>query len=391
MQIDLTICSRSISTYDNTIAGSLITLGEESIAYDNRHLAKAQDHYRKLVERIKVLDKQRLDNQHLLNVLLKEAPIPMVLFNERREIIQINQAAEVLFKINIVEARGKPCEQIFSCHNSSGVCLSKGLVTNIKNEVIKMDVSEQTLTLLRNVAILGKSGGEVMILEAFVDLSDRVAAEEERLQHEKHLEQLNLELEGKVAARTSELGEALDRAHKANANSAYLAAHDELTGLINRRRFQEEIDRWGMHYLRYKHPGLLMFIDLDNFKSINDRYGHKAGDDYLVSVSAILKQVFRSTDFVGRWGGDEFIALLPETSIESSQVIANKLINNFREIALSVAGRSMHASVSIGIAAMPDHTENISELMEFADTAMFKAKESGRGSFCIFKPSMQSG
>jgi len=226
------------------------------------------------------------------------------------------------------------------------------------------------------------------VIRSFNTMGEKLqASNEKQFQYERELIALNMELEDRVRARTAELGVALEEANRANTAVAYLAEHDALTGLLNRRRFQEELDRWGKHALRYERAGALMFIDLDKFKDINDSYGHLAGDEYLLAVAGLLKNVLRTTDYLGRWGGDEFIALLPETSAEEALEAATKLIKTFRDKSILVAGHSMHASVSIGLAAMPEHTTNISELMDFADAAMYKAKEAGRGRCCLYAAS----
>ena len=89
-----------------------------------------------------------------------------------------------------------------------------------------------------------------------------------------------------------------------------MAEHDSLTGLLNRRRFQKELDKWGLYALRYQRGAALLFIDLDKFKFVNDTYGHHAGDKYLTAISDLLRNALRTTDTVARWGGDEF-AVLP--------------------------------------------------------------------------------
>lgn len=213
------------------------------------------------------------------------------------------------------------------------------------------------------------------------------AATQKRIQYEKQLETLNLTLEERVTARTHELGVALEEANKANAAVAHMADHDVLTGLLNRRRFQEELDRWGKYALRYNRSGSLMFIDLDKFKDINDSYGHAAGDEYLLAVADLMKKALRATDYLGRWGGDEFAVLLPETNAAAAREVGDKLIKILSEVPIAVAGHSMHASASIGIATLPEHTTDITELMAFADAAMYKAKEAGRGRYWLYAAS----
>lgn len=210
------------------------------------------------------------------------------------------------------------------------------------------------------------------------------AVTEKRIQYEMQLETLNLELESRVLTRTAELGVALEESQKAHAAITYMADHDALTGLLNRRRFQEEFDRWGKFSLRYQRSGVLMFIDLDKFKDINDSYGHQAGDKYLLGAADLMKKILRSTDYLCRWGGDEFAVLLPEIDAAAAQTVAEKLITVFNEVPIPVVGHSLHISASIGIAALPEHTSDTGELMAFADAAMYKAKENGRGQCWIY-------
>ncbi|MFZ5524041.1 MAG: putative bifunctional diguanylate cyclase/phosphodiesterase [Pseudomonadota bacterium] len=229
-----------------------------------------------------------------------------------------------------------------------------------------------------------------LIIQSFNSMGeDLQAAAERRIQNEKQLVTLNAELEERVSIRTTELAAALEEANKANAAVAYMADHDTLTGLLSRRRFQEEYERWGKYALRHERPVALMFIDLDEFKNINDNYGHLGGDEYLQAVAAVLKNTLRSTDYVGRWGGDEFAALLPETTSDAACVVAAKLVTALSTTTITVAGNPLYASASIGIAVLPEHTSDIAELTSFADAAMYKAKSAGRGSFNLYSESAQ--
>jgi len=174
--VELTLCLTRIVTPDNKIAGALLTLGEESIEFDQRHLARKQDAYRTLVERIKVLDTQKFETQNLLRVLLKDAPVAMVLLNAKREILQLNHAATQLFETSITEIRGQTCERILPCFGECNACPAQESQRSIKNEEILTVVGDKTLSLLRSVAVL--QGADTMIAEAFVDVSERKATQE---------------------------------------------------------------------------------------------------------------------------------------------------------------------------------------------------------------------
>ena len=151
---------------------------------------------------------------------------------------------------------------------------------------------------------------------------------------------------------------------------------DSLTGLPNRRAYDES-----------ERLPVQSRVDLDGFKTINDNYGHLAGDAYLKAVADKLKTTLRSTDYVSRWGGDEFAALLPETSSAAACEVANKLIKIFSSEQISIDGNSLFASASIGIAVLPENTSDINELTAYADAAMYKAKDAGRGCFNLYSAS----
>lgn len=194
-------------------------------------------------------------------------------------------------------------------------------------------------------------------------------------------------LEQEIAQKTESLRRALADAQKANEKVIHLAEHDVLTGLLNRRRFQKEIERWAGHSARYQREVAVMFVDLDKFKHVNDTYGHAAGDRYLLAAAGVLQRGRRSTDYIARWGGDEFAVLLPEASAEVAAEMANKLLSVFSNTKVSVEGQEMNISASIGIAVMPQHTGNADELLMFADAAMYEAKQCRRGCWRMYSAS----
>lgn len=197
-------------------------------------------------------------------------------------------------------------------------------------------------------------------------------------------------LEQQVAEKTDSLRLALAEARRANEMIAHMAEHDALTGLLNRRRFQKELEKWGQYARRYRRSAALMFFDLDKFKFVNDTYGHGAGDEYLTAVSDLLKAALRTTDTVARWGGDEFAALLPETGKEAVTEVANKLLRLFTETTLTIAGgHSLNPSISIGVALFPDHGTDFNALIACADAAMYEAKSAGRSCWRLYSSSPQ--
>jgi diguanylate cyclase (GGDEF)-like protein/PAS domain S-box-containing protein len=158
----------------------------------------------------------------------------------------------------------------------------------------------------------------------------------------------------------------------------FLADHDALTGLPNRRRFHEELQRHLAFTERYGGEGAALLLDLDNFKYLNDTQGHKAGDQYLITLARVLRERLRQTDVVARLGGDEFGVLLPAATPVQARKVAELLQAAVREHSPLLAGQPVKLSTSIGIACFGRVAAEPDELMAAADLAMYEAKESGR-------------
>ena len=156
----------------------------------------------------------------------------------------------------------------------------------------------------------------------------------------------------------------------------YLIDHDFLTGLFNRRRFQEELVREVERISRYGARGAVLMIDLDNFKKVNDAFGHKAGDDLLKGVAGALRHRRRQSDVLARVGGDEFAMLLPETNVEQAQVLAESIVKALGRHVVVLGEQTIHITASVGVA--PLDGLGAVEVLEFADSAMYQAKEAGR-------------
>ena len=165
---------------------------------------------------------------------------------------------------------------------------------------------------------------------------------------------------------------------------AWLADHDPLTNLFNRRRFSEELEQVLSRAERYRHPGALLFFDLDRFKYINDTSGHQAGDTLLKMVASMLAQTIRADDITGRLGGDEFAIILPEINANGAIEVAKKVLDQLGHAQLTINNRTHKISASIGIALFPEHGANIHDLLAAADLAMYQAKAMGRNAWYLF-------
>jgi diguanylate cyclase (GGDEF)-like protein len=158
---------------------------------------------------------------------------------------------------------------------------------------------------------------------------------------------------------------------------------DPLTGLYNRRALEEIAFREISGAARAGLGLSVVMFDIDHLKQVNDQYGHAAGDALLKAAAATLRHTLRDEDFLCRWGGDEFCALLPRASREQAQNAAERVIQAFEELDFSYRGTAIPASVSIGIATDESHPDDFSSFFERADAALYRAKEEGRNNFAF--------
>ena len=166
----------------------------------------------------------------------------------------------------------------------------------------------------------------------------------------------------------------------------FMADHDPLTGLMNRRKFEAELDRHVEHVKRYGPQGALLMLDIDNFKAVNDTLGHNAGDELIISIGGVLSQRVRASDVLARLGGDEFAVLLPRADQAEAARVADALVRAVRENAALLGGQRQKVTTSVGI-AMFDATDSAltgeSALIE-GDLAMYDAKENGRDGYAFY-------
>ena len=192
------------------------------------------------------------------------------------------------------------------------------------------------------------------------------------------------------------VGHCLDitEAKRSEAEIARLAYHDSLTGLPNRALFQDRLDQSLAAARRAQRFGALMFVDLDQFKRLNDVYGHALGDAVLVEVAQRLSYHLRHEDTVARLGGDEFVVLLPDLALDTAgaATLALAVAEKIRlalESPIHIQNQIYTTAASIGITLFPKGDESVDDLMREADIAMYRAKESGRNAISYFERDMQ--
>jgi diguanylate cyclase (GGDEF)-like protein len=191
-------------------------------------------------------------------------------------------------------------------------------------------------------------------------------------QSETELRRARDELEAKVQERTSELAEA-------NAKLRELSIRDELTGLFNRRYLDRALEAEFVRAIRYKRNFSVLLLDIDCFKTINDRYGHSCGDAVLINIAFLIRGCLRNSDLAARYGGDEFIILLPETDKSNAAEIAERLRRLIEGTHFEWNGKSIRISSSIGIATAPDdRIADCRDMLDKADKALYRGKAIGK-------------
>ncbi|MFT6992322.1 MAG: diguanylate cyclase (GGDEF)-like protein [Paraglaciecola sp.] len=162
----------------------------------------------------------------------------------------------------------------------------------------------------------------------------------------------------------------------------YLASRDSLTGVLNHGQIMDAAAHSLRLAARQEKPTVVVMIDLDNFKAVNDKYGHLGGDKVLISLGQLLLQSVRDTDYVGRYGGEEFMVVFSDAEPSVIETKMNNILTAFLQINYTVDKQSFHCSFSAGLATSTHH-DKLSELISSADAALYKAKEAGRSQVCV--------
>jgi diguanylate cyclase (GGDEF)-like protein len=160
------------------------------------------------------------------------------------------------------------------------------------------------------------------------------------------------------------------------------SATDVLTGLPNRRAIEGTLKRMVAQSSRTGTPLAALMCDLDHFKHVNDQFGHGSGDDILAAVGAVFSDSLRAADFAGRYGGEEFLILLPATGAEGAREIADKIRTAVADIRVPTVPQRI--TLSVGIAVLPDHANDAGSLERAADRALYAAKNAGRDRIEMF-------
>jgi len=268
----------------------------------------------------------------------------------------LNPVAEMLTGYTVDEARGQPLEHIFHIINEetrkraadpAARCLKEGKVIGLANHTV----------------LVSKSGTEYAIQDSAAPIQG---------------------LEGEVLGVVLVFSDVTE-ARSLSKQISYQASHDMLTGLINRHEFESRLDRVLETTQSLSTDNALCYLDLDQFKLINDTCGHVAGDELLRQIGTLLQDNVRHRDTIARLGGDEFGLLMEHCSLKEARQIANKLVKVVSDYSFSWEKKSFKIGVSIGLIVVNDTSPDINTLMSAADTACYMAKDQGRNRVHVYR------
>ena len=293
--------------------------------------------------------------QELCAQIILRADNAVVAMDSDLNVILFNKEAEKMFGYSYEEVKGKPSSMLVPEH------------TRAENDkIVEEFLSEGTYRLKLNekgyvLRGLRKNGDEFHTQTTV----------------------MRLEVEGKtfLAFVVRDITE--DK--KTEEELLKLASTDPLTGALNRREFTALAEREAKRSRRYTRPLSIMMFDLDHFKILNDTYGHAAGDKALQRFTTICCNALRNIDIFGRWGGEEFVALLPETSAENAAVIAERLRKLVSETEIHFKGDTIRFTVSVGISQFKPGEHTLEGPLGRADAAVYDAKKAGRNNIAIYK------
>ena len=207
-----------------------------------------------------------------------------------------------------------------------------------------------------------------------------------KLQEQSLTERLNKQLRQlEKVARISDRYQNMMR--DLNAALREASTHDSLTGLANRRLLVERLKKETERFIRYQRPFSIAMLDVDHFKSINDQYGHELGDSALTEIARVLDAEIREQDLCGRWGGEEFLILMPETRADAATQVLERVRGAIQRLAIRAQTDSVSITISAGIA---EHQpgESYSETINQADHALLVAKRGGRNQLSTARTSL---
>lgn len=317
-----------------------------------------------------------LESEDLFNIILEKSTGfleaeqgSLMILDEDRNELKV-KAMKGLNKKIVELLRIRPGEGI------AGMVLVNGdpiLVSNLEEDIRIRQAKRPRYKTKSFISIPLRLNGEAF---GVLNIADKVAGENFS-EDDLHL-LVSIGAYASVAIQRSQLYHKTEELKK-------ISITDELTGLLNRRYFQEriseEIERSRRHHL----PLSLIMLDMDNFKSINDTYGHVVGDEVLKVAGRCLRNSIRTIDVAVRYGGEEFTVILPQTTKEEAKVIADRICHEINKLDFPFEHPDIPFTASIGLATLPEDADSIDELIRNADVALYQAKTEGKNRVVVYR------
>ncbi len=303
---------------------------------------------------LKQIENQLADEKERLRVTLQSVADGIIATDAQGNVTFINPAAEALTGWTLSQAVGQPARQILTLLSTDG---------SVPPCPVRLSISKAEPVVLEDNSVLVNAAGEIRD----ISLTSSPLRNSDGL------------VMGAVV-----VFQDVTRSRNLQRELAHSASHDPLTGLPNRVAFDRAL-RNAIDVARNVHSEhALCYIDLDHFKFVNDTAGHAAGDELLRHIAALIKQACRSSDFVGRIGGDEFVMLLMECDLQRARSICEKLTREISAFVFRWEDQTFQVGASIGITAVTCRQPSTSQLTKQADAACYAAKRNGRGVVSIF-------
>ena len=305
---------------------------------------------RKRVEEALFAEKERVE------ITLQSIGDAVITTDIHARVEYLNPVAENLTGWKVEEAVGQPLENVFQiieegsrqpAINPVERCLREGKVVGLANHSILISRDGREFAIDDSAAPIRNRQGEITgVVLVFHDVTEARRLSQ-KLEHD--------------------------------------AMHDSLTGLVNRREFERRLERALISMKKYGLSHILCYLDLDQFKIVNDTAGHTAGDELLKQVAGMLSGLFRQRDTFARLGGDEFGLLLENCQLDQALVIANEILTKVHGLPFVWERRSFQVGVSIGVVSITEETESVEQLLSQADIACYSAKDLGRDRIHVYQ------
>jgi diguanylate cyclase (GGDEF)-like protein/PAS domain S-box-containing protein len=317
------------------------------------------------------------NSEQRLRTLIESAPLAMVIWDKQRQITGWNKQAQEVFGWSQSEVQGRDLLTFMVPQDARvqvGKIVEQAIELGIESHSLNSNLTKDGRTIeveWHNTVVAGTDGRPETVFSLAQDVT-------ERLRSRAALEEANVKLKLR-----------LDDIHALQAQLREQVMRDPLTGMYNRRYLDDALPGEIARAVREFTPLSIMMIDIDHFKRVNDTHGHQTGDKVLKMLADILRNEARRSDVACRYGGEEFVLLLPKMNLESARVRAERWRQMFAQTDVLAEKGIFRCTLSVGIAVFPDHGSSTEDLLRNADRALYLAKALGRDRVVVYDPGGQ--